>query len=118
MAAKLLTIHGVEAGSPAEKIGVAAGSLLVSVNARPVQDPLDLRFLETASRLDLVWRDGEGREHRARLTKPEDLPLGLEVDPLKMRACNNQCAFCFAHQNARGCAGPSTSRMMITASRF
>ncbi|MGE5849958.1 MAG: DUF512 domain-containing protein, partial [Candidatus Methylomirabilota bacterium] len=25
-----------------------------------------------------------------------------DVDTLKMRACNNTCAFCFAHQNARG----------------
>jgi putative radical SAM enzyme (TIGR03279 family) len=52
--------------------------------------------------VDLVWRDGDGAEHRARLEKQEDLPLGLDVDPLKMRACNNKCAFCFAHQNARG----------------
>jgi putative radical SAM enzyme (TIGR03279 family) len=74
----------------------------VSVNGRPVQDPLDLRFAETARRVDLVWRDGDGAEHRARLEKQEDLPLGLDVDPLKMRACNNKCAFCFAHQNARG----------------
>jgi len=99
---KLLTIHAVEPGSPAAGAGVAAGSLLVSVNDRVVQDPLDLRFTETARRVDLVWRDGNGGEHLARLQKPEDLSLGLEVDPLKMRACNNRCAFCFAHQNARG----------------
>ena len=102
MATKLLTIHAIEPDSPAAQAGVAAGSLLVSVNGRPVQDPLDLRFTETASRVDLVWRDGNGAERRANLEKPEDLPLGLEVDPLKMRACNNKCAFCFAHQNARG----------------
>jgi putative radical SAM enzyme (TIGR03279 family) len=99
---KLLTIHGVEPGSPAAKAGVAAGSLLLRVNGRAVQDPLDLRFAETAARVELVWRDGHGTEHRARLEKREDLPLGLEVDPLKMRACNNRCAFCFAHQNGRG----------------
>ncbi len=97
-----LKIHAVEAGSPAERIGVAPGSLLVSVNGRPVRDALDLRFLEAEGRVDLVWRDGDGAEHRARLAKPEDLPLGLDVDTLKMRACNNTCAFCFAHQNARG----------------
>ena len=102
MTTKLLTIHGVEPGSPAAQAGVAAGSLLVSVNGRAVQDPLDLRFTETARQVDLVWRDGNGEEHRACLEKPEDLPLGLTVDPLKMRACNNRCAFCFAHQNARG----------------
>jgi putative radical SAM enzyme (TIGR03279 family) len=98
----LLKIHGVEAGSPAERVGVVPGSLLVSVNGRPVRDALDLRFLEAEGRVDLVWRDGDGAEHRARLAKPEDLPLGLDVDALKMRACNNTCAFCFAHQNARG----------------
>ena len=97
-----LTIHAVEAGSPAERVGVVPGSLLVSVNDRPVRDALDLRFLEAEGRVDLVWRDGDGAEHRARLAKPEDLPLGLDVDALKMRACNNTCAFCFAHQNARG----------------
>lgn len=99
---KLLTIHRIEPGSPAAEAGVAAGSFLVSVNGRAVQDPLDLRFMETARRVDVVWRDGNGEEHRACLEKPEDLPLGLEVDPLRMRACNNRCAFCFAHQNARG----------------
>jgi putative radical SAM enzyme (TIGR03279 family) len=98
----VLKIHGVEPGSPAAGAGVVPGSLLLSLNGLPVQDTLDLRFLETAVRVDLVWRDGDGTEHRARLTKPEDRPLGLEVDPLKMRACNNKCAFCFAHQNARG----------------
>ncbi|MBI4572376.1 MAG: DUF512 domain-containing protein [candidate division NC10 bacterium] len=99
---KRLTILNVEPGSPARRAGVVPGSVLVSVNGHPVQDPLDLRFRETAERVDLVWRDGDGAEHWARLEKPEDLPLGLEVDPLKMRACNNKCAFCFAHQNARG----------------
>lgn len=99
---KLLTIHGVEPDSPAAAAGVAPGSLLVSVNGRRVQDALDLRFTETAGRVELVWRDGDGEEHRARIRKPEDRPIGLEVDPLKMRACNNRCAFCFAHQNARG----------------
>ncbi|MBI2560904.1 MAG: DUF512 domain-containing protein [candidate division NC10 bacterium] len=99
---KFLTIHDVEPGSPAARAGVSSGSLLVSLNGRPVQDALGLRFAETAEQVELVWRDGDGTEHRARLEKPEDLPLGLEVDPLKMRACNNKCAFCFAHQNARG----------------
>ncbi len=99
---KPLRIHGVEPGSPAARAGMAPGSLLVSVNGHPVQDPLDLRFAETAARADIVWRDGDGAEHRACVEKPEDLPLGLGVDPLKMRACNNKCAFCFAHQNARG----------------
>jgi len=102
MATKPLTIHAVASGSPAADAGVAAGSTLVSLNGRPVMDALGLRFAETARQVDLVWRDGEGKERRAVIKKADDLPLGLDVDPLKMQACNNRCAFCFAHQNARG----------------
>ncbi len=92
----------MEEGSPAAEAGVTAGAILLSVNGRQVEDALALRFAETAGRVDLVWRDGDGAEHRAAIEKPDDLPLGLAVDSLKMRACNNKCAFCFAHQNARG----------------
>ena len=102
MRSALLTIHGVEPGGPAAQAGVPVGATLVSVNGHPVPDVLALRFLETAEEVDLVWRLGEGPEQRVRIEKPEDVPLGLELDPLKMRACNNKCAFCFAHQNARG----------------
>ena len=97
-----LTIHAVAPGSPSAEAGVAAGSTLVSLNGRPVMDALGLRFAETAGHVVLVWQDAVGRERRAVITKPDDLPLGLDVDPLKMQACNNKCTFCFAHQNARG----------------
>jgi putative radical SAM enzyme (TIGR03279 family) len=102
MHSPLLTIHTVEPGGPASQAGVPVGAALVSVNGHPVPDALALRFLETAEAVELVWREREGPEQLVRIEKPEDVPLGLGVDPLKMRACNNKCAFCFAHQNARG----------------
>jgi putative radical SAM enzyme (TIGR03279 family) len=102
MAATEVQITAVTAGSPAERVGITAGSLLLSVNGRPVEDALGLRFVETASRVDVAWRDAEGRDHRARIVKLEDQPIGVEAAPLKMHACNNKCVFCFAFQNARG----------------
>jgi len=97
-----LMVQAVAPESPAAAAGVPPGATLLQVNGAPVADALALRFVETADRVDLVWREPGGAERRARIHKPEDLPLGLEVDPLRMRACNNRCAFCFAHQNARG----------------
>ena len=97
-----LTIFQVEADGPAARAGVVPGSRLISVNGQTVRDALDLRFVETASQVDLVWRDPGGLTHRARIRKEEDLSLGLETDSLKMKACNNKCAFCFALQNAKG----------------
>ncbi len=102
MTERSVVAHAVLADSPAAKAGVPAGARIVSVNGQRVEDALALRFLETADRVDLVWEDPAGGAHRARIFKPEDAALGLEVDPLRMRACNNKCAFCFAHQNARG----------------
>jgi len=102
MTTKLLKIHAVDPKSPADQAGVAAGSTLISVNGRAVRDALELRFAETAAQVVLVWQDGDGRAREAMIEKPDDLPLGLEVDSLRMQACNNKCAFCFAHQNARG----------------
>jgi putative radical SAM enzyme (TIGR03279 family) len=102
MVVKPLAIHAVEPESPAADAGVATGSTLVSLNGRPVRDALELRFAETTGLVELVWLDAHGNERKAVIEKPEDLPLGLDVDPLKMQACNNKCAFCFAHQNARG----------------
>ena len=102
MTIKPLVIQTVEPASPAADAGLAPGSTLVSLNGRPVRDALELRFAETCGRIDLVWRDAEGKERQAIIRKPDDLALGLGVDPLKMQACNNKCAFCFAHQNARG----------------
>jgi putative radical SAM enzyme (TIGR03279 family) len=99
---KPLTIRSVAPGSPAAMAHVEAGSRLVRVNGRPARDMIDLRFLETAEQVELVWLDKGGVEHTVHLAKQEDLPLGLEVDPLTMQACNNKCTFCFAHQNARG----------------
>ena len=102
MTNKPLVVQTVEPESPAADAGLVPGSTLVSLNGRPVRDALELRFAETSGRVDLVWRDAEGNERQAVIRKPDDLPLGLGVDPLKMQACNNKCAFCFAHQNARG----------------
>jgi putative radical SAM enzyme (TIGR03279 family) len=102
MTTKPLRIHAVDPGSPAALAGVAADSTLISLNGRPVRDALALRFAETVAHVELVWQDGDGRAREVTIEKPDDLPLGLEVDALTMQACNNKCAFCFAHQNARG----------------
>ncbi len=97
-----LTIEGVGVDSPAARAGLRAGDMLLTINGAPVPDALAYRFHAAAEALDVTWRDGAGRERRARLTKAWEEELGLEVAALDMRACNNKCAFCFAHQNPKG----------------
>ena len=97
-----LQVEGVAPGSPAERVGLRAGDRLLTINGSPVPDAVAYRFHAAAEALDLTWRDGAGRERRSRVAKPWEEELGLEVPALDMRACNNKCSFCFAHQNPRG----------------
>ncbi len=97
-----LTIEAVGAGTPAEGVGIRAGDLLLTINGAPVPDALAYRFHAAGEALHLAWRDATGSLRQARVTKTWEQDLGLEVPALGMRACNNKCTFCFAHQNPRG----------------
>ena len=101
-AATGLRIDGVGAGSPADRVGLRAGDVLLTINGAPIPDGLAYRFHAAGEALQLAWRDGAGRVRQAQVTKPWAEDLGLEAPALGMRACNNRCAFCFAHQNPRG----------------
>ncbi|HYB71777.1 MAG TPA: DUF512 domain-containing protein [Candidatus Sulfotelmatobacter sp.] len=97
-----LRIEEVGAGSPGERAGLRAGDRLLTINGAPVPDALAYRFHAAGEELHLAWRDGSGAVRSAHVTKPWTEDLGLQVPALGMRACNNRCAFCFAHQNPRG----------------
>lgn len=93
-------INGVEQGSRAEKAGVRAGDVLLSINGHEVTDVLDYRFFETERELDLrLSRNGEAFE--VRLRKPQYAGIGLEFETYLMdrqHSCRNKCIFCFIDQ--------------------
>jgi putative radical SAM enzyme (TIGR03279 family) len=97
-----LRIEAVGAGTPGERAGLRGGDLLLTINGAPVPDALAYRFHAAGEELHLAWRDGSGAVRTAHVTKSWTEDLGLQVPALGMRACNNRCAFCFAHQNPRG----------------
>ena len=99
-------IVSVDAGSPAEALGLRAGDELLAVNGEYVGDVVDDEALcaERYVRL-LVRRDGKQTEYG--VEKDEYEPLGLNfAQPLmsSTRLCCNRCLFCFVDQlpqNAR-----------------
>jgi putative radical SAM enzyme (TIGR03279 family) len=97
-----LTIDAVVEGSPAARAGIRPGDRLLAINGAAMPDALAYRFHAAGEALDLSWRDAAGLVRRARIGKSWEEDLGLEVPALDMRACNNKCVFCFAHQNPRG----------------
>ncbi len=97
-------IKSVEKGSYAEKAGVLAADVLLSINGFDIMDVLDYRFYQNEQNIELrILRDGE--EITLSIEKPEYDELGLEFETYlmdKQRSCKNKCIFCFIDQMPKG----------------
>jgi putative radical SAM enzyme (TIGR03279 family) len=93
-----LLILGVENGSPAERLGLAAGDEILSVNGHPTPDELALRFYLVEERLLLEIRKANGAAVRLPVDDLHGSALGVEVEEFRTRTCSNSCMFCFINQ--------------------
>ncbi len=100
----MVTVTAVRPGSPADKKGVRAADVLLSVNGHEINDVLDYRFYTTERNLTLsLHRGPEVIEVRLRKSEYED--PGLEFETFLMdrqKTCKNKCIFCFIDQNPPG----------------
>ncbi len=99
-------ISFVDNDSACGKVGIAAGSFLLSINGFPINDVLDYRFYASAKRLNVEISDSLGEKTLYRLkTSGDPDDLGLHFDTYlmdKQRSCNNKCVFCFVDQTPPG----------------
>jgi putative radical SAM enzyme (TIGR03279 family) len=91
----MIKVTAVEAGSIAEELGLRAGTELVSVNGRELEDFLDWEFLAAEEEFTLHVRQPDGAEIEFEIERPLSEPLGLAVEPPRIRRCANRCDFCF-----------------------
>jgi len=97
----MIEIIGIAENSLAQAKGIRRGDRLVSVNGQPIHDFLDLYFHQSDERLKVkVMRDR--RELVFSVRKNSDEPIGIELLPPRLKACGNDCIFCFIKQNPRG----------------
>ncbi|MGH7560505.1 MAG: DUF512 domain-containing protein [Gemmatimonadales bacterium] len=85
----------VQPGSIAEELGLVPGTELVSVNGRELEDFLDWEFLTADEEFTLVIRQADGTELEFEIERPLEEPLGVTVEPPRIRRCANRCDFCF-----------------------
>ena len=91
----MVRVARVAAGSIAEEIGIVAGTELVSVNGRNIQDFLDWEFLSAEDELVVETRQPDGEEIVYEIARPEGESLGVALEPPNVRRCANRCEFCF-----------------------
>ena len=98
-------IREVEKDSIAERLGIEAGDVLISINDQIIDDIFDYQFLLTEEHITLVIHKPAGEKLNLTVDKEADEDLGLVFDEGLMddyHSCCNKCIFCFIDQMPPG----------------
>lgn len=97
----MLRIIDIDGGSIAEELDIRPGDYVVSINEQVINDRLDYRFHISDENVQLRLRRGD-EEIIYDIEKDAQDDLGLVLEEMKMKACGNNCVFCFVYQNPKG----------------
>jgi len=98
----MLKVAAVLPESLGAELGLAAGDDLLSINGKDLADFLDWEFLAADDAFLLRVRTAAGEDVEFDIERPEDLPLGVMLEPPRIRRCANRCDFCFVDGNPGG----------------
>jgi putative radical SAM enzyme (TIGR03279 family) len=102
----MIRVQSVAPDSLGAELGLAPGTELVAVNGRALEDFLDWEFLTADDRFVLAARMATGQEVEFDVERPEGLPMGVTLEPPRIRRCGNHCDFCFVDGNPEGLRAP------------
>jgi putative radical SAM enzyme (TIGR03279 family) len=91
----MIKVTSVYPETLASELGLHVGTELIAINGRKLEDFLDWEFLSADDRFLLHVKQPGGEEIEFDIERPEDLPMGVEVEPPRVRRCANRCDFCF-----------------------
>jgi len=98
----MLRVATVASGSVGADLGLKTGDELLSIGGRELVDFLDWEFLGADETFELKVRTAAGEEVELEVERPEGVPMGVVLEPPKIRRCNNRCDFCFVDGNPAG----------------
>jgi putative radical SAM enzyme (TIGR03279 family) len=91
----MIKVTAVRPGSIGDELGLTPGTELLAVNGRELEDFLDWEFLTADEEFALHVRRPDGQEIDFEIERPLTEPLGVSVEPARIRRCANRCDFCF-----------------------
>jgi putative radical SAM enzyme (TIGR03279 family) len=91
----MIKVTGVEHGSIAEELGLQVGTELIAIDGRELEDFLDWEFATAEESFLLHVRQPGGEEIEFDIERPLGEPMGLALEPVRIRRCANRCDFCF-----------------------
>lgn len=91
----MIRVTTVQPDSLAAELGLVAGTELLAINGRPLEDFLDWEFHTADDAFTLHVRQPDGEEIEFDLERPEGMPMGVSLEAPRIRRCANRCDFCF-----------------------
>ena len=91
-----LRVLSVDPGSMAERIGLQPNDTILELNGKPLLDPVDFQFQAATIGRRLSIKTQRGVRT---FVRREWESFGLEFEPIEPLTCENNCVFCFVHQN-------------------
>ena len=91
----MLKVTAVHPDSIAAELGLQEGTQLLTVNGRELEDFLDWEFLTAEEEILLHVRQPDGEEIEYDIERPLGEPIGVNLEPARIRRCANRCDFCF-----------------------
>ena len=88
------------------ELGLLPGTELLAINGRALEDFLDWEFHSADERFLLQARLPSGAEMEYDIERPEGIPMGVMLEPPRIRRCANHCDFCFVDGNPVGLRAP------------
>lgn len=92
---RMIRVTHVADDSLGAELGLATGYELLSVNGHELEDFLDWEFLTADEQFVLLVRSPDGELVEYDVERPEGIPMGVELEPPRIRRCANRCDFCF-----------------------
>ncbi len=91
----MIKVTAVQPDSIAAELGLVPGTELLAVDGRELEDFLDWEFLTAEDEFLLHVRQPDGEEIVFEIERPVEEPLGVALEPPRIRRCANRCDFCF-----------------------
>ena len=102
----VIRVQSVAPNSLGAELGLLAGTELLAVDGRVLEDFLDWEFLAAEDQFVLSARLPTGQEVEYDIERPEGLPMGVTLEPPRIRRCANHCDFCFVDGNPEAMRAP------------
>lgn len=98
----MIRVQAVAPGTLGAELGLSPGTELLSIDGRPLEDFLDWEFLTAEEQFLLRAHLPGGEDVEYDIERPEGLPMGVTLEPPRIRRCANHCDFCFVDGNPAG----------------